>query len=208
MSRKKKLGACSGKLRVSCRVSLTSITASVTSSVMPSPSDRTREGVSAPGRWRLASARRGAALARARQAPGERHDADRDEPQQREGAGRRGDEDQRDLAVIGGDNREADEERDGDAERDEIALARPAPLGIDLVAEQAGDRHVVRPPERRDREDERRQRAVEERDAEFAEGERRRRSGSAGDGRTVRRRGRAGRRRRRARSRCRTRRSA
>ena len=89
------------------------------------------------GRWRLASARRGAA----RRGRGRRRATAmmpaRDEPQQREGAGRRGDEDQRDLAVIGGENRKADEGATESAERDEIASARPAPLRIDLIAEQA-----------------------------------------------------------------------
>jgi hypothetical protein len=50
MSRKKKLGAFSGKVSVSWRLRFESMRASVTRRVMPRPSDSTRDGVSAPGR--------------------------------------------------------------------------------------------------------------------------------------------------------------
>ena len=85
MSRKKKLGACSGRVRVSCRVRLASMTASVTRSVMPRPSESTSEGVKRARAMEVGERQARRRAARPRQAAGERHDAGRDEPQQREG---------------------------------------------------------------------------------------------------------------------------
>jgi hypothetical protein len=53
MSTKKKFGARSGRLPEICRLRLPSISASVTRSVSPRPSDSTTDGVKAPGRWML-----------------------------------------------------------------------------------------------------------------------------------------------------------
>ena len=79
----------------------------------------------------------------ARQPARQRHQADRHHPQEQEGA-RGADEHEGDLAVVGGEDREADEGHDGPREGRQVAGARPAPLGIDLVPEEPGDRHVVR----------------------------------------------------------------
>ena len=105
-------------------------------------------GVTAPGRWILASASRTTGERRARQPACAQHQQRRHQPQQHEHRQRGGDEDRGDAPVVG--------ERDGDAREraadqrrcDDVGPARPVPLAGDLVAEQRRDRHVMGAAER------------------------------------------------------------
>ena len=76
-------------------------------------------GVSAPGRWMLAMASRSAVVRDMRQPPRDRHQQRRDEPQRHEHGGGRADEDRRDPAVVGQQDR-------GGGER----ARPPAPVAI------------------------------------------------------------------------------
>ena len=102
MSRKKNDGALSGSAAVNWRRRLPSISSTVTSSARPRPSDSTTVGVSAPGRWMLAIASRRIVRALPRRVACGHHQQRCDQPQHHENRGRDGDEDHRDLAVVGG----------------------------------------------------------------------------------------------------------
>ena len=87
-----------------------------------------------------------------------RHQAEHNEDDRR-----RADEDQRDAAVIGEEDRSAGQHQGHQRGGGHIAPARPAALARDLVAKQRGDRHVMRAPERPEREGAGGEQAVDQR---------------------------------------------
>ena len=72
----------------------------------------------------------------------------------------------RDPVVVGGNDRERRQQRDDRRRRDDIAPPRPAPLRRDLVAKQRRHRNVVGAPERPQREGERGEQTIGERQHE------------------------------------------
>ena len=117
----------------------------------------------------------------ARQAAGSPHRQQRDEPQQQENGGGGDDEIDRDAAIVGGEDRQRRKTGDDHRRGDDIAQARPAPLGGDLIAKQHGHRNVVGAPKRPQRERERRQQAVGDRQRQHVRMQRRR-DGKRNDG--------------------------
>ena len=99
--------------------------------------------------------------ARMGQGAGEAHQAEGDEPQQREGDDRRPDVDGAQPPVGRQQEDRADQRHDGHRDADAIAHTQPCRIGLDHIAKQRGDRDVVRPPERAEREGERRQQSVD-----------------------------------------------
>ena len=108
---------------------------------------------------------------RPRQARGPGHQPRRDEAQGPEGEGGGGHEDQRHLAVEGGEEREARKREQGGGEHREVAPARPARGRIHGIAEQPRDGDVVGAPQRQDREGQCRQQAVGGREREAGRGD-------------------------------------
>ena len=87
MSTKKKLGAVPGRRSFTCAAIVWSSSETVASRVRPRPSAVTTPVVAAPGRVRLASARRAAGQARTRQAAQREAQAFGDQAQRDESAG-------------------------------------------------------------------------------------------------------------------------
>ena len=112
-------------------------------------------------------------MRRSRQPARQRHQAGGDAAQQREHRDRGGDEHGRDPLVIGKPDRDRDQQRDHHRHQREIAPARAMPFAGDLLAKQRRDRHVVHPAERPQSEGERGQQAVDERQRQFVEMQRR-----------------------------------
>ncbi len=174
MSRKKNDGACSGSAAMNWRRRLPSTSITVTSSARPEAErhhDARREragpvdvGDREPQRGR----------ARPRHALRDRHHQARDQPQRDEHAGRRHHEDRGDALVVGELHRQHRQRRDRDHRQRHIDRARPVPFRRHLVAEQRRDRHVVRAPERPDRERKRGEQAVEQSEREVLRMQRRR----------------------------------
>jgi hypothetical protein len=128
-----------------------------------------------------------------RQPPRDRHQQHGHELQQHEHRGRGGNEDQRDLAVVGERDGDGCERCDHQRGSQDIAPARPAPPGRYGVAKQRRHRHVVRAAERPERERERREQPIAERqhqldrlqrrrDRQRDDGAERRRDGEGQDG--------------------------
>src|SRR6185503_5983105 len=108
MSTKNTEGALSGSAATNWRRRLPSICSSVTSSASPRPSDSTTLGVSAPGRWILASTRRNRAY-------------------------RGRDEDRGDLAVIGEHHGAGGKQGDHHRGQQDVLRPRCAALGRDRI---------------------------------------------------------------------------
>ena len=83
-----------------------------------------------------------------------------DDAQEQKNGASRGDIDQRDTAIIGQQNGDTGQNEHGEGGECDIAFAGPARLQLNHVAEQFGDRHIMRPSERPQREDQRRQQSV------------------------------------------------
>ena len=174
ISRKKNDGALSGSAAMNWRRRLPSISITVTSSARPRPSDSTKLGVKAPGRWILAMASRNTVerglgtrraihmISMATKRSARKHD----------GGG--GDKNRRDAAVIGEQDRERRERRDNQRGRHDVAPLRPAPFGGEQIAEQRRDGNVVRARQRPQREGERGEEAVDDRQRKRARMQRRR----------------------------------
>ena len=131
-------------------------------------------GVSAPGRCMLAMASR-SAVARA---CGSRRaiaiSSERDELKRREHRGGGGDEDQRDLAVVGQRHGDGRKRRNHQRRRNDVAPPRPAAPGRNRIAKQRRNRHVMGAAERPEREGERREQPIAERQRELGRLQRRR----------------------------------
>ena len=153
---------------------LPSISITVTSSASPRPSDSTMLGVSAPGRWMLAIARR----AIGERGRGTRRatviSSDGDQPEQDEHAGGRHDEDGGDAAIEGEFDCDQRERRHHQHGGDRVGPARPLLDARDGVAKQRRDRHVVGAPQRPQRKGHGGQHAIEHRERQAGRIDRRR----------------------------------
>ena len=123
--------------------------------------------VSAPGPVDIGHRHAQAGRARARRARRDRHQQAGDQPQHQEHGGGGRDIDDGDAPVIGQEYRKRRQDDDGGGGQRDVDRARPARLRRDHVAEQRAHRHVMRAAERPEREGERGQQPVEQRQGQF-----------------------------------------
>ncbi len=101
-----------------------------------------------------------AGCAGARCAARQDHHQGGDDAQEQKDGGSRGDIDQGDAAIIGQQNGEPGQNEYGEGSECDIPFAGPARLQLHHVAEQFGDRHIMRSSKRPQREDQRREQSV------------------------------------------------
>ena len=106
--------------------------------------------------------------ARSGRAAREISDTEGDKAQREKRRDRRAGDHRRDRLLRAGQDGKRDKRRSGERCAGKVALARPALAFLDEIADQRGHGQIVRAPERRDREGERRQQSVDQPEADEA----------------------------------------